>query len=264
MPIAKLSSAKLNYLDKGTGKPLVFIHGLGANCSFYEPQIEYFSDTYRVISPELRGNGQSGRLNMPIDKILDAQCGDVAELMTLLGVEQAVLLGTSYGGAFCFNFALRYPERVTGLVIADSLAEACIRNFRDCLLKVVQYLGLWGIFLPKPLLTGIVKQQYKQWPYAQKHIAGFVRGMRKREFLYQLLALNRINYTSYLKQINCPALGLAGEQNKAGVIWMKEAMKEIPHSSLKIIPDSFDPSNLCQPAIYNKLVMDFLKEIKYT
>ncbi|MGE4274244.1 MAG: alpha/beta fold hydrolase [Desulfitobacterium sp.] len=42
MPIITHLNGKLNYLDRGTGKPLVFIHGLGANLSFYDPQFEFF------------------------------------------------------------------------------------------------------------------------------------------------------------------------------------------------------------------------------
>ena len=263
MPIATLSKAKLNYLERGTGKPLVLIHGLGANHSFFDPQIEYFSTKYRVICPELRGNGQSSKLTGPIDKILDTQGQDVVELMEQLGIPQAIFAGTSYGGVFCFNFALRYPEKVSGLIIADALADTKISSIREALLIYTQYLGLWGIYLPKPILIALVKRQYKQWPYAQKHVVNFVKGMRRWEFLLQLLAMNRINFTPYLKEISCPTLGIVGGQNKVGVGWMKDALKEIPDATLEIIPDSFDPSNLCQPEKYNHLVLEFLEGLNY-
>ncbi|WP_019850386.1 alpha/beta fold hydrolase [Desulfitobacterium sp. PCE1] len=263
MPIVTLSDGKLHYLDRGTGKPLVFIHGLGANLSFHDPQIEVFSRTHRVICPELRGNARSSKLTGPIHKILDIQCQDVAALMEHLGIERSVLAGTSYGGVLCFNFVLRYPEKVSGLIIGDALGDTQISSFREALLMFVQYIGLWGLYLPKPLLISMVKYQYKQWPYARDHVVNFVRGMRRTEFLLQLLAMNRIDFSPYLKQVSCPALGIVGEQNKVGVGWMKSAMKEIPHSSLEIVPHSLDPTNLCQPERYNYLVKEFLERLNY-
>lgn len=264
MPSATLTGGKLYYLDRGTGKPLVFIHGLGADLSFHDPQIEFFSRTHRVICPELRGNARSSPLTGPVHQILDTQCQDLADLMAQLGIRQTVLAGTSYGGVFCFNFVLRYPEKVSGLIIGDALGDTQISSLREALLMLVQYLGLWGIYLPRPLLIAIMRHQYKQWPYARDHLVSFVRGMRRTEFLLQLLAMNRINFTPYLKQVSCPALGIVGEDNKVGVGWMKSAMKEIPQSTLKIVPHSLDPTNLCQPEEYNRLVKEFLERLNYT
>lgn len=263
MPLATLSNAQIHYLDQGKGKPLVFIHGLGANLGFYEPQIDFFSQTHRVLCPELRGNAQSSKLKGPIGKILDIQCRDVASLMEKLGIDQAVLAGTSYGGVFCFNFALRYPEKVSGLIIADAPGEAKINNPREVLLAFMIYSGLWGVYLPKPLLIYLVKQRYKPWPQAQSHVVDFVKGMRRTEYLLQLLAMMQGNFTPYLKEVECPTLGMVGDQNKVGVRWMKNALKEIPSSSLEIVHHSFDPTNLCQPERYNQRVMAFLEEIEW-
>ncbi|AGA69124.1 putative hydrolase or acyltransferase of alpha/beta superfamily [Desulfitobacterium dichloroeliminans LMG P-21439] len=263
MPFATLANGKLHFLDRGTGKPLVFIHGLGANLSFYDPQINFFSKTHRVICPELRGNARSSKLNVPISKILDTQCSDVAALIEKLGIDQVVLAGTSYGGAFCFNFVLRYPEKVSGLVVADTLGDTKISSAREAFLVLLHYCGLWGLYLPKPLLTFLIKREYKQWPLTQRHMVDFVQGMRRTEFLLQLLAMNRINFTPYLKQVNCPVLGIVGDQNKVGVRWMKSAMKEIPQSSLEIVSHSFDPTNLCQPKQYNHLVKEFLEKLDH-
>lgn len=263
MPNATLTDGKLHYLERGTGKPLVFIHGLGADLSFHDPQIEFFSRTHRVICPELRGNARSSKLTGPIHKILDIQCRDLAALMEQLGIEQTVLAGTSYGGVFCFNFVLRYPEKVSGLIIGDALGDTRISSFREALLMLVEYLGLWGVYLPRPVLIAMMRHQYKPWPYARDHVVNFVRGMRRTEFLLQLLAMNRIKFTPYLKQVSCPALGIVGEENKVGVGWMKSAMKEIPQSSLAIVSHALDPTNLCQPEEYNRLVKEFLKRLNY-
>lgn len=62
LPIAKLNGTSLYYEINGTGTPVVFIHGHGLTHSMFKPQLEYFSDKYKVILCDLRGNGKSGKL----------------------------------------------------------------------------------------------------------------------------------------------------------------------------------------------------------
>ena len=80
MPIVDINNTMINYVDEGEGKPLVFIHGLGATHNMFEPQIETFSKTHRIICPDTRGNGKSGKLDGPVKTVLDRQCDDIAML----------------------------------------------------------------------------------------------------------------------------------------------------------------------------------------
>ena len=64
MAISNINNTQIYYTDQGQGKPLVFIHGLGATHAMFEPQIEAFSNTHHIICPGTRGNGGSGRLTI--------------------------------------------------------------------------------------------------------------------------------------------------------------------------------------------------------
>ncbi|WAH36278.1 alpha/beta fold hydrolase [Alicyclobacillus dauci] len=100
MPLVHINGTHIFYTDNGEGNPIVFIHGLGASNQMFEPQVETFSRQWRVICPDVRGNGRSGRLTGPIGSVLDRQCDDVKLLLDELEIERAVLAGTSYGSRF--------------------------------------------------------------------------------------------------------------------------------------------------------------------
>lgn len=99
LPIAKLNGTSLYYEINGTGAPVVFIHGHGLTHSMFKPQLEYFSDKYKVILCDLRGNGKSGELLQAPNEIIETQCLDIIMLLNDLGIREAVFVGSAYGGS---------------------------------------------------------------------------------------------------------------------------------------------------------------------
>lgn len=260
MPAVKINDVNIFYTDHGQGNPIVFIHGLGGNHNMFDPQVNTFKESHRVICPDIRGNGQSGKLISPISTILDRQCDDITGLLDYLGIEKAVFSGTSYGGVFCMHFVLRYPNRVAGMVIADSFGDTKIHDPAEAFLMASQYLNLWAYYFPKMLLPSI-KWQYKRWPLAQSHMVEAFKNMRSHEVLLQRLAINQADHTKNLNQVSCPVLGIVGDFSKILIKYMQRAIAAIPNARLEVIPDSFDPSNLCQPQKYDKLLAEFLKRM---
>jgi pimeloyl-ACP methyl ester carboxylesterase len=261
MPVAEINNTKIYYADEGKGKALVLIHGLGATHAMFEPQIETFSKRYRVICPDTRGNGGSGRLTGPVKTVLDRQCDDIALLLKSLGIEKAVFCGVSYGGVFTYHFVLRYPELVESMVIVDSFGDTKVVGFIEFLLMVSQYTALWAYYLPSSWLLPAVKSQYKKWPLAQKHLVDIIKNMRKHESILQRVAINIANHTDHLSSVKCPTLGIVGNGTKAGVRYMERSIDAIPDSQLKIVENSFDPTNLCQREIFDELFGEFLAKI---
>lgn len=110
---------KLNYMQVGTGNPLVLIHGLGANVSFwYFGAARALATERSVLMYDQRGHGRSSMPPSGYD--LGHQADDLAALMTHNGIAQADIVGHSFGGLVALAFASRYPERVRSLVVADS------------------------------------------------------------------------------------------------------------------------------------------------
>ena len=105
----------LHYIDRGSGEPLVLLHGNGESSEYFTRQIDYFSAARRVIAVDTRGHGGSPRGTGPFT--LSRFADDLAEFLVALGIGCADLLGFSDGGNIALLFALRYPDRVRRLVL---------------------------------------------------------------------------------------------------------------------------------------------------
>ncbi|MBQ8830776.1 MAG: alpha/beta hydrolase [Oscillospiraceae bacterium] len=106
---------QLHYTEKGTGTPLILLHGNGEDSSYFVHQIEYFSASYRVIAVDTRGHGASPRGDAPFSIPQFAE--DLKSFMDRLNIEKAHILGFSDGGNIALTFALKYPERVDKLIL---------------------------------------------------------------------------------------------------------------------------------------------------
>lgn len=263
MPFLKTAKTSLFYSDDGAGNPLIFIHGLGASSKMFEPQITEFSVTHRVICPDLRGSGKSGRLTGPVASILDRQCDDIADLMDSLAIPCAVICGVSYGGAVTCHFALRHPEKTRAVVIVDSAGDTEPASIKERLILISLCTAFWLIYVPFSLLLPVIRQKYERWPLAARHIAHIVKNLRKRETVLQQFALLRANHTMRLHKLNCPALGIVGNALDISLRLMQRTMRKIKGSELYVVTNAVDPTNLCQPENFALLLRRFLAGLSW-
>jgi pimeloyl-ACP methyl ester carboxylesterase len=110
--MAAADGFRLRYFEAGTGDPLVTIHGAGG--VRLTPALDLLAAERRVIAVELPG---FGGVPNDVSQSLDDLAGTVAALAAALGLERYHLLGTSLGGAVALHVALRFPGRVTSLVL---------------------------------------------------------------------------------------------------------------------------------------------------
>ena len=110
----------IHYSVTGKGEPaLVFIHCWTCNRSFWENQVAEFSKTYRVVTIDLPGHGESGqgRKTWSVESFGD----DVKTVVTKLGLKRVVLVGSSMGGPIALEATRRMPDRVIAIVPVDTL-----------------------------------------------------------------------------------------------------------------------------------------------
>ncbi|GAA0366734.1 alpha/beta fold hydrolase [Bacillus horti] len=258
MPEAKVNGTTIYYESVGKGTPLFLIPGLGGVAGMYKPQKEFFKLLYHVIIPELRGNGRSGELQGSPKEVMDTQCQDIKELMDELEIEEAILVGVSYGGVFCQRFATLFPQKVKGLVIVDSFCDTRVKTIGLAHL-VAAYLAVPMYYLPTAWLAKMTELTYKKWPVAAEEMRKTMEHIRKKEVVKQRLYINKLNYTEYLPNVHCPTLLISGKQMPGS--WMEQLKKLLPRATLIYLEDSFDPSNLCQPDLFNQRVYDFLDSL---
>lgn len=107
---------KLFYRRLGIGPPLVILHGLYGSSDNWMSVAKSISDRFSIILPDQRNHGLS-----PWSDIhdYDSMSNDLMELTESLNLGKFFLAGHSMGGKTAMNFALRWPERLNGLLVAD-------------------------------------------------------------------------------------------------------------------------------------------------
>lgn len=112
---------KMNYIEAGSGNPLIMIHGNEDKCEYFENQIEFFKDQYRCIAPDSRGHGKTPRGTEPLT--IRQMAKDVTDFMDELGIEKADFIGFSDGGNIMLILAMTAPERIGKMVVDGANLE---------------------------------------------------------------------------------------------------------------------------------------------
>ena len=113
----------ISYDDAGApgGKPVLLVHGFASNRDEGWKRTGWYAAFerrgQRVIAPDMRGHGQSGKPHDPASYAPDRRLADVTELLDHLGVERADVVGYSMGARLALGLAIRAPERVDNLVV---------------------------------------------------------------------------------------------------------------------------------------------------
>ncbi len=110
----------LFYREVGKGIPCLVMHGgLGLDHTYFHPALHPLGDVMRLVYYDHRGNGQSAR--PPVEELtLDRWVDDADALRAHLGVERIAVMGHSFGACIGMEYALRYPDRVSHLLLVET------------------------------------------------------------------------------------------------------------------------------------------------
>ena len=116
MPFFNRNSLSFHYLDRNTGLPFFFQHGLGGEVEKVFALIE-LPPGFRLLGLDCRGHGKTTPFGTVEQLGFNSFADDVIALMDHLKIPRAIIGGTSMGAGVALNCALRYPQRVMGLVL---------------------------------------------------------------------------------------------------------------------------------------------------
>lgn len=218
--------ANLNVYIQGEGFPILALHGhpgSGKNLSVFT---NHLSQRYQTVAPDLRGYGKSrcrGSFEM------STHLTDLEALLDRLEIEKCLILGWSLGGILAMEMALRFPHRVTGLILVATAARprgnhppiSWQDNLYTGVAGILNYLQpswQWNIntFAKRSLFRYLIQQHT---PTAYNYIAQEAA----QAYLQTSPAATRALYTALkagynrltdLQQIYCPSLVLAGEEDR--------------------------------------------------
>src|ERR1700704_5221872 len=124
----KVNGVRLHYIERGSGTPLVLLHGNGSMIQDFESSglIDLAAKNYRVIVFDRPGFGHSDR---PRNVVWTpaAQADLINNALHRLGVSHAIVLGHSWGASVAVALALKYPKLVQGLVLASGYYYPTLR-----------------------------------------------------------------------------------------------------------------------------------------
>ena len=106
------------YVRMGSGPVVLLLHGLGCDHTTWAPVMESLARTHTVIAPDLLGHGSSDKPRA--DYSVGGYANGMRDLLTVLGIDTATVVGHSFGGGVAMQFAYQYPERTERLVLVGS------------------------------------------------------------------------------------------------------------------------------------------------
>ena len=106
------------YRRGGSGEAIVLVHGLAGNSGTWKDVMPSLAETYEVIAPDLMGHGESAK---PMgDYSLGAHASGLRDLLNVLDVRSATIVGHSFGGGVAMQIAYQHPELCDRLVLVSS------------------------------------------------------------------------------------------------------------------------------------------------
>lgn len=258
-----MTQINLAFTDAGNGPAVLFFHGYPFDRSMWSSQSDALTAAgFRAIVPDLRGFGEtpfSGEI-----ATMDDMARDAAALLDRLGVEKCVVCGLSMGGYVAFEFASLFPGRVSGLVLAGTRAPADNEQEKGVREQQVQTMLRAGMVpisiatLPKLLAARTVTEKREVVKRVREMIT---RCDPKAAAAAQRGMASRRDYTEDLSRITVPTLIVVGREDPIRPVADAEFMhRGIRNSQLEIIEDAAHMTNMEQPEVFNRTMIEFLKE----
>ena len=253
MPRAPVNGIELYYESHGEGPAVVFAHGRGGNHMSWWQQIPVLSKSYRCISFDHRSFAQSA--DVPNGPGRRAFVEDLRGLLDHLEIKETFLVAQSMGGLTCLGFALAYPHRTRGLVLADTTGA-----------------------IGDESVVGLLRQHQAPTQTLDRTLStAFRENHPVRTFLYmQINALNPPRESepvsafesgegpkaADLAKITFPTLMIVGTEDRVfPPEIIKAAQRLIPGSRLEVVPDAGHSVHFEHPEVFNRLISQFFAEV---
>ncbi|WP_026690456.1 alpha/beta fold hydrolase [Alteribacter aurantiacus] len=258
MHTVNLNGTLIYYKERGKGDPLIFTHGASWDHKQWEKQLEYFSQYYRVILWDVRGHGQSSLPYGPVNGTDFSD--DVIGLMDHLGLEKASLCGLSMGGHISLQTAVRYPKRVSSLILLGTPFTNKYNWYEKMMVPVNRVMN--RLFSMNLLGNLQARALSKYNPENKKYIKETVSRMAYGNWVRIWGAVTRMESGDQLHHIECPTLILYGEFDTLIHRQQQTLNAFIKNSEISMIKGAHHATNLDKPDEVNKKIHSFLKTEK--
>jgi non-heme chloroperoxidase len=226
------SGVELHYLESGSGRPLVFIHGVWASARFFAPQLAALGRNYRTIALDLRGHGQS---TMSLkDQSVAVYARDLKAFLDRLAIEQPVLIGWSMGAFVIWDYVRQFgPKGIAAAVIVDQAPSDFKSPAEPNALITIEALADWhrrALTDRAALIDELIPMMFAQRPAEAEHRWMFEEMTRQPEVIAAAILVDQTfqNYRDVIDGFPIPMLVCYGEktpQPKDRLRWIAEAAR---------------------------------------
>jgi pimeloyl-ACP methyl ester carboxylesterase len=243
--------------DTGSGTPLVLVHGFLGSSNMWEPQINFFKDSFRVIAPALPGFGNSSAINSC--NSIECMARAILNLLEKKEIKNFNLLGHSMGGMIVQEMAKIAGEKIIKLICYGTGPRGNMPGRFETIDQSREKLKIKGLknTAYRIAKTWFLEEEKAKYFYLCEE-AGKQTSIEATD--NGLVAMKNWNGVKNLKNITNETLIVWGDQDKAYNFNQVETLNNnIPNSNLKIIKGCSHNVHLEKPDEFNKIVVDFLR-----
>jgi len=268
-----VAPAQSNYVQAGTGKPVVMVHGLAASLHDWDMLLpEFITRGYAGYALDLLGHGESPKPKGPDQYTSESVFAHMAACMVSLNIDEpAILIGHSLGGYMCLKYTLQNPERVRALVLVNPFFSQS------------QLPPMLRFFLRRPLLNTNLIERTPYWLFRMLIDVTSLQFGSSSERMHNLPELVRIQTALDYKRAapgiyNIPRTlheldpNLSHISQPTLVIWgardqtidpktFPRLVEKLPNARAEIMPVCGHVPHQCHAKEFNKKVFDFLNNL---
>ncbi|HET7539068.1 MAG TPA: alpha/beta hydrolase [Polyangiaceae bacterium] len=255
----ELDDARVFLTARGTGEPVLLLHGLAFDQRVWRHQVQTLSPHFRVICPDLLGFGRSSAITGPF-----SHTRTLEQVITRLGHPRVHIVGHSLGGRIAGEFVQTYPDRVASLTLAAAdLGGVPLPTVGPNIRKVFE-LGKLDIpaakraFIELPVFD-VLRRQAEPFAFFEQMVADYSGWL----FANASRGLERRPETptcELLETFAIPTLVLLGEAEHEDFFRIAdEVLRRVPGAVQQVIPNAGHVPNLEQPERFSAALLEFLK-----
>jgi pimeloyl-ACP methyl ester carboxylesterase len=264
MPQLTLADVDLHYEVYGNGEPLVLIPGFAAGAWIWFKQVAPLATKFRIVTFDPRGIGQSSYKSEPLTMRLLAD--DTAALLHGLGIEQAHILGVSFGGFVAQEFALAYPEatRTLSLCCTSFGGPNHVAPTMEIMTAVLSTNGFnTEERIRRNLLPAFSPDFARKHPHEIEDVINLrlANPVVDEAYRSQLKAGIGFDAESRVSAIKAPTLVLSGDADAIVPVQNSHNLAhQIPGARLRVIEAGSHLFFIEQPDDFNRILAEFLTQ----
>lgn len=249
-----INGLKVNYKIAGEGQPILILHGWGGSSNSWIKVLKILAgEGYQVRVPDFPGFGKNKTPAKPWG--VDDYVKWLVDFTNSQNLSNFFLLGHSFGGRIAIRFAVKYPEKLKGLILCASAGIKPKQNFAT---KIIYLIALIGNVIFTPKFLARFKDAVRNLFYIFLRNRDYVRADgTMKETIKKVLDEDLLED---IPRIKIRTLLIWGEKDKLVPLKYAYMFKEkIKNSELKILPKVGHTPNLEAPEKLAEIILKFLK-----